>query len=310
MSAKNGDGQRVGVTQIGYLGLGVADTGAWREFATSVLGLQENGTSADGDLFIRMDEYHHRFILMPDDADDLRLIGWEVKDSAALDTMAAQLRAFGLTVEEGSAAEASRRLVRRLIKFTDPDGIPTEIYYGPLIDHTPFVSPRGIKSFVAGALGFGHVVIAVDDTERYASYLTDVLGARVSDHIAVPIGPMTLNVTFLHVNPRHHSIALAPKREVPGGARKRLQHMMIEADTIDAVGMALGLFQQRGLPAGALGRHVNDRMLSFYGETPSGFHIEYGFGGMLIEDEDKWNVQTWHSPSIWGHGMPRPSIEA
>ena len=30
-----------------------------------------------------------------------------------------------------------------------------------------------------------------------------------------------------------------------------------------------------------LGTHTNDRMTSFYVRTPSGFEIEYGFGGRI-----------------------------
>ena len=48
------------VTQLGYLGLSVSDGDAWERFVTQTLGLQVNGRDADGGLFLRMDEYHHR----------------------------------------------------------------------------------------------------------------------------------------------------------------------------------------------------------------------------------------------------------
>ena len=59
------------VTQLGYLGIGVSDLARWEHFATDVLGLEANGSGADGSMFLRMDEYHHRFILQPKGADDL-----------------------------------------------------------------------------------------------------------------------------------------------------------------------------------------------------------------------------------------------
>ena len=50
-----------GVTQLGYLGINVSDLDAWEQFATDVLGLQVSGRDTDGSLFLKMDEYHHRF---------------------------------------------------------------------------------------------------------------------------------------------------------------------------------------------------------------------------------------------------------
>jgi len=51
------------VTQLGYLGIGVSDLAAWEQFATQTLGLQANVRDEDGTLFLKMDEYHHRFAL-------------------------------------------------------------------------------------------------------------------------------------------------------------------------------------------------------------------------------------------------------
>jgi len=53
------------VTQLGYLVLSVRDPNQWELPAAQVLGLQPNGLDRDGSLFLRMDEYHHRFIVHP-----------------------------------------------------------------------------------------------------------------------------------------------------------------------------------------------------------------------------------------------------
>lgn len=305
MSSSANAVQSARVSQMGYIGLGVSDLEKWRDFARDVLGLQDNGESATGDLFLRMDSYHHRFILSRNDADDLLYVGYEVQDEAALDAVAARLRAYGIDVQPGTEEQASERMVSRMIRFDDPDGLATEIYHGPLFDHAPFVSPRGIARFVSEDLGFGHIVIAVRDKAAYVRYLTEALGARVSDYISLPIGPMTIDLTFIHVNPRHHTVAVLVLPEMPGAPpAKRLQHFMVEVDDVDVVGAALDLFKQRGLATGALGRHVNDRMLSFYADTPSGFHVEYGYGALRIDNEDQWTVKNWQASSFWGHGMP------
>lgn len=61
-----------------------------------------------------------------------------------------------------------------------------------------------------------------------------------------------------------------------------------------------------------LGRHSNDEMLSFYALSPSGFDIEYGWGGLEVDDES-WHVLTHDCNSAWGHIFqrpPRPSTAA
>lgn len=290
------------VSQLGYVGFGVSDMPQWLEFARDVLGLQVNGEGLGGSAYLRMDSYHHRIELVPNEADDILFKGWEVKDAAALQQIASQVRAFGIEVAEGTAEEAAERMVLGLIKFDDPAGAATEIYYGPRIDQTAFVSPRGISGFCADDLGLGHLGVTVQDPQTYLRFYTEALGAKMSDIIRVSHGDMTMALTFLHVNPRHHSLAIVDSRgQKPD---KHLNHFMIEVPDLDDVGRAHGLFQHRGLYTGNLGRHTNDHMFSFYAETPSGFMIEYGHGGKLIEDEEKWQVQLHTAPSIWGHGMP------
>jgi len=296
----------VSVTQLGYIGIGVSDMVAWHDYAQAVLGFQVNGESGAGETFLRIDEYHHRFILAPGGNDDIAFHGWEVRDAEALEQMASKLRAYGIEVTDGTAEETERRKVRRLIRFIDPDGLQTEIYFGPLIDHRPFISPRGVKGFNAGTLGLGHVVLAVKEPQSYIRFLTEVMGAKLSDYIDIKAGDRTLTLTFLHVNERHHSIAVSGQVQPPGAAApKRINHVMVEARDIDDVGLTFSLVQQRSIMTGDLGRHTNDRMFSFYSQTPSGFMIEYGYGGLLIENESDWEVCMYDAPSIWGHRRPQ-----
>jgi 2,3-dihydroxyethylbenzene 1,2-dioxygenase len=87
------------VTQLGYLGLSVSDVDAWERFATETLGPQVNGRDADGAVFLRMDEYHHRFIVHLTGKDDVAYIGWEVGDEQALQAMAERLRGAGVAAQ-------------------------------------------------------------------------------------------------------------------------------------------------------------------------------------------------------------------
>ena len=42
-------------------------------------------------------------------------------------------------------------------------------------------------------------------------------------------------------------------------------------------------------------------MQSFYLQTPSGFWMEYGFGGMEIGEN--WDIKNYDRPMLWGHRM-------
>ena len=286
------------VTQLGYLGIGVSDFPQWRHFAANVLGLEVNGADADQAAFLRMDEYHHRFILVPGD-DDVAFVGWEVRDQAALNEIAARLRADGFEITNASSEEARARRVVEYLKLKDPSGIPTEIYYGPLMtfEH-PFKSPRPHSGFVTGELGMGHIVVRVDDSAKSLRFYRDLLGLRVSDFIDMRSrrGGDPISLTFMHCNPRHHSIAFGV---IP--AQKRLMHFMLQCKHIDDVGTTYYLCQDQGVEiSGTLGRHTNDHMMSFYMRSPSGFEIEYGWGARIVDDAT-WQVQKHEAPSIWGH---------
>src|SRR5215831_6082801 len=163
------------VTQLGYLGLSVSNVDQWEQFAAQVLGLQPNGRERDGSLFLRMDEYHHRFLVHPTGKDDLAYIGWEVATEAALNAMAEQLQQAGTTVTPGAAEDAEARRVAGLIKFTDPSGFMSEVFYGPLVRFDePFHSPRPISGFKTGGLGLGHLVVWVDDFDRSVHFYRDL----------------------------------------------------------------------------------------------------------------------------------------
>jgi len=105
-------------------------------------------------------------------------------------------------------------------------------------------------------------------------------------------------VVFLHCNPRHHSLALVPADQAA------LYHFMLEMNTLDDVGYTLDRHAETGTPVSAgLGKHTNDHMISFYSVSPSGFDVEIGCGGRLIDDHT-WTVTQLTKPSYWGHRPP------
>jgi biphenyl-2,3-diol 1,2-dioxygenase len=286
-----------GVTSLGYLGLGVKNPDRWEKFATQILGLQSSGIADDGRLLLRMDENAYRFALHQDDADDIAYAGWEVADAAGLREVAERMRALGVEAKPASAEEAAARRVTEMIRFSDPNGIACEVFCGPSMQfEQPFHSPRAIGGFVTGQQGLGHIVVAAPEIQKSVRFYCEGLGFRVSDTIDMKFGPMKVTMVFLHCNARHHTLALVP---VP--APRRLHHFMLQLRSIDDVGATMYLVQDSGIEiTSTLGRHTNDHMLSFYMRTPSGFEIEYGWGGREVDDAT-WHVQKHHAPSIWGH---------
>ena len=90
-----------------------------------------------------------------------------------------------------------------------------------------------------------------------------------------------------------------------GTGQTGFHHFMVEYTNLDDVGQGYDVAQQsEGSVAYTLGRHTNDWMTSFYTHTPSGFFVETGWGGRIIEP-DKWQIQVMEDgPSFWGHDRP------
>ncbi len=279
------------VRGLGYLGLETPDLSGWRDFATGVLGLMVAPHSSDAAVKLKMDGLPHRFTLRAGDRDRLAYAGWEVADASALDALAQELAAAGVSLEEAKPDELEERRVQRMLWCRDPSGLRVELYHSPVHDHLRFVSPAGVRGFVTGDQGMGHIVLLCDHWEESCAFYQDLLGFRLSDSMLLEGRALR----FLRCNPRHHSLALAPHHT------SRLAHFMLEVDSIDEVGYCLDRCAERGVPiAMSLGRHTNDQMLSFYMRAPKGYEIEYGCGGLRVDDA-QWTTSEITRVSFWGH---------
>ena len=204
----------------------------------------------------------------------------------------------------GTRALADERRVADLIAFDDPVGNRLEIFHGAETASEPFKPGRNISGFRTGPLGMGHAVLHVKSINDVIPFYRDVLGFRLSDYMTRPF-----NAYFFHANPRHHSIAFIET------GRNATHHLMVELFNLDDVGQCYDLaLGEEGRIGVTLGRHINDEVTSFYSNTPSGFMVEYGWGGRVI-DVDNWQPEevTW-GPSMWGHDRmwmtPEGRVEA
>ena len=291
---------------LGYINISTSSIDRWRHFAFGVLGFAEGKGPQNGDasaLYLRMDERAARIIVVPGETDRVLTVGWEVRDHSALQRVKAVLDGAGVAFKQLSVAEAGARRVEEVITFEDPAGTTLEVFHGPVLDHSPVITPFGAK-FVTGDQGLGHIVLPATDPGGTFDFYTEVLGFRSRGAFRVPLTPKgpkefgPVRVRFLGINERHHSLAICPAAHQRD---PRVVHIMVEVDTLDAVGQALDRINAEGIQlSSTLGRHTNDKMVSFYVRAPGDWDIEFGTDGMRV-DETYYTAEEITADSYWGH---------
>lgn len=293
------------IRSMGYVVIESTDPAKWLEFGTEVVGMMAvPGMPNDDTVYLKIDERPFRFAIVAGEIDRLLLCGLELSDKENFLAACVELADAGVEVVRGTDTEIAQRRVCDLIRFDDPAGNTLELYYGADLDYAKFISPVGVSEFETGFngdMGFGHAVLPAANRIETHRFYTEVLGCGDSDYMHFkfsddPADP-GLGLNFLHVeNPRHHSIALF------GGANPTgCIHLMLEVKNVDEVGYCLDRVLQRDIKVSStLGRHSNDRMLSFYMRTPGGFELEFGCEGLQM-DWTNYTPTKSTLPSVWGH---------
>jgi 2,3-dihydroxybiphenyl 1,2-dioxygenase len=278
------------VQALGYIGIRAKSLEDWTGYATRFLGMElvEKTTSS---LALRMDDRKQRVIVDASADGGVGFFGWEVADAAALDALAARLERAGVAVARGSRALAQERRVADLIVFADPSGNRLEAFFGAETAAAAFRPGRTISGFRTGPLGMGHAVLTVARLDAVLPFYQNVLGFALRDYILKPF-----RAYFMHVNPRHHSLAFIET------GTNGMHHMMVELYSFDDVGQGYDIALTDPDSIGVtLGRHTNDHVTSFYSRSPSGFMVEYGWGGRCVTPGD-WTAEEYTvGPSLWGH---------
>jgi 3,4-dihydroxy-9,10-secoandrosta-1,3,5(10)-triene-9,17-dione 4,5-dioxygenase len=304
---------------LGYIGVTAPDPVGLLPFWTEVVGMMParalpgegfgnpmvpgsgpasggTGVGPDGSIYLKMDEYQWRIGVHPGEKPGLAYLGFEIEDDVALTAAIAEVESAGVKITRGKAEEAAARGVQGLAWCTDPCGNRVELFHGPAHDRN-FVSPTQTE-FLTGALGLGHALLFVADLEPSLRFYRGALGFKRSDFITLGPG---MSAHFLRCTPRHHSIAL-----IHLGPFSSLDHIMLEVTSLDLVGAALDRATDAGLTISrSLGRHLNDKTVSFYMQSPAGFEVEIGFDGVIVDDAT-WCDREAAGAEIWGHKGPRP----
>src|SRR5262249_21016450 len=234
------------VEALSYVRARTKDIGDWANYGPGLLGLQR-GDRSSSTIAFRMDDPKRRIIVNADGGEGIDVFGWEVKDAAALEMLAAKLEAANVKVAHGTRALADERMAKDLIVLNDPLGNRLEIVHGAEVASDPFVPGRPISGFRTGPLGLGHVVFNVESVEqidRVMPFYRELLGFRLTDSY-----PHPSEARFLHVNPRHHTIAFIK----PGKTAVHL--IMMEVFPFDDMGQGYDIALGNDQVAQSLGRH-------------------------------------------------------
>lgn len=290
---------------LGYIVVNSTDPSRWADYGTKVLGMMDVSANlrgaGDTSVYLKMDDRPYRIVVNKSDQDNYGTSGWEVAGPKAFADALQTLEQHGVNFERAGAELIASRRVQDLVSFSDPDGNKHEVFWGPVSDFGQFASPVGIKEFITGDQGFGHVVLPTPAFDTCSRFYTDVMGFGLSDLMKVRFTPdpnePEKRLWFMHCNERHHSLAIF-ECPMPAGC----VHVMVEADCVDEVGRAMDRMKANDVKlTGTLGRHANDHMVSFYMLTPSGFMLEFGAEGRTIQDWENYSAFQSTVNSFWGH---------
>lgn len=287
-----------GRVRMGYAVIDTQRLAAWRTLLADGLGMQVE--TAGNSLRVRIDERACRFLVQEGKAEDLTALGLELADKSTHALVLERLKAKGIAVEPHSGEAAARRGVERFWRFRGPKGLAIELFYEPVMAGA---APKLLtKGFVTGDMGFGHMAFTTRQPERTQAFWESIFDIRYSDEVHQSIGGVPLDFTFLRFNRRHHSVALASTPKIRlNPMREQIQHMEVQVASLDDVGDAYRRCRALGITIDmSVGRHANDKAVSFYARTPSGFDFELGWSPVSV-DEDDWKPQVWDRISDWGH---------
>jgi 3,4-dihydroxy-9,10-secoandrosta-1,3,5(10)-triene-9,17-dione 4,5-dioxygenase len=286
------------IRQLGYVHWETPALSEWAGFAEETLGfMRVPGPNPDA-LYYRWDDSPYRLVVSAADERRVGALGFEVADDLELDATASLLEHSGFKISLASDAEAEERRVSGYFRFEDPAGLPIEVFYGPILDHQRAVTPL-VSGFVTGDMGLGHVVVGSADFAGSQHLYRDVLGfhRRNTMRVVLPGTESAVDMAFFGCNERQHTIGIVGV-PFPGN----MNHLMVEVATIDDVGMALDRCADNGVQLqSTLGRHTNDRMISFYCLAPDGLGVEFGWGGAHIADPSAETTYQITKSSFWGH---------
>ena len=286
------------VTEIRYVGYGVADFEAERAFYADSWGLVEVEAHDDMAWFkTHGHDEHHVVRLHKSDSNCVEVIALAADSRADVDGLQAKVAAAGCTIIH-PARELDAPGGGYGFRFFSPDGLPFEI--------SAEVAPldkRALARWEGVPVRISHIVLHSPDHQAMVRFFCDVLGFRVSDWLGD-------YMCFLRCNGAHHRLAILPGPPC-------LNHVAYDMLTVDDMMRGLSRLKTRGTEVRwGPGRHTAGNNTFSYFTTPAGFAVEYTSELEVVDFEA--HVEQVHVPGPqvldqWGIGvggpqtMPKPA---
>lgn len=288
-----------GASRMGYALIESNQLERWRSLLEDGIGLHLSCCD-DQTLAFRMDSHQRRIIVQRGPKEDFMAVGWQLRDEATLNEVLQRLKRLGIEAKPSDPDLAAQRGVKQFWSVVGPKHMAVELFWEPQLTGEPLTMLN--SGFITGEAGMGHLAITTRRPHQMRRFWQEIFDARASDHIVERIAGLTLDIDFLRVNERHHSIAIARLRDLPmDPIRTRIQHMNLL--TISAKELTDAFLRCRKLGfemAHEIGEHPNDREQSFYVMSPCGFEVELGWNAVVV-NEANWQTTSYKGISLWGH---------
>jgi 2,3-dihydroxy-p-cumate/2,3-dihydroxybenzoate 3,4-dioxygenase len=279
-----------------YVALQVTDLERSTAFLKDLVGLQEGGTAAGGEVFLRCSADHHNIVLRQGETPGIARLAFEMESQRALDAALEHLESIGISTIEVPEPQRSGLEQGPTFRFQEPTTrVVIELFSGMRPMPEPFTPT------VAKIARLGHVVLCSTNRQATVDFFMKELNFRTSDQIGEA-------VTFMRCfpNPFHHTFAVAQAE------KNGLHHVNFMVTDIDDVGAAMYRMQKAGVPVVfGPGRHSESSGSVFiYFLDPDGMTLEYSFG---MEEFAEYNPRpakslppTMGSFDNWGAAPPDP----
>jgi catechol 2,3-dioxygenase-like lactoylglutathione lyase family enzyme len=279
------------VSEIRYVGYGVADFDAENAFYRDVWGL-DAVSAADGIAWFKAagSDEHHAVRIRKSDANHLDVIALAADSRADVDALHDKVSAAGCKIV-GAPRDLDAPGGGYGFRFFSPDGLPFEIS-----SDVARGLAREVERWEGIPVRISHVVLHSPDHQAAVRFFTDILGFRVSDWL----GDF---MCFLRCNSAHHRIALLPGPPC-------LNHVAYDMVGVDGMLRGVGRIAKLGTELRwGPGRHTaGDNTFSYF-VTPNGLAVEYT---AELEDVDfdrhvdQVHIPAPHVMDQWGFGVGGP----
>lgn len=278
------------VSEIRYVGYGVVDLVAERDFYVGKWGLKQV-FEENGAVYFATEGHDELFVVRLRSATENRIdvVALAAETRADVDALHANVIAADCRV-----VHAPRDLDTPGggygFRFFTPDGmtleISSDVARGPARDMARW---DGIPKKIS------HIVLHSPDQKAAAEFFRDVLGFKISDWL----GDF---MVFLRCNSAHHRIAFLPGPPC-------LNHVAYDMEGVDAMMRGIHNLRLKDIPIGwGPGRHTAGNNTFSYFVTPNNFVAEYTAD--LEEVGEDWVPQVFTPAPLvmdqWGIGVGGP----